>query len=888
LLEPRSVAVVGASDRPSSVGYVLLHNLRAGGFPGEVFAINDKRERVQGLACARSVRELDRPVDLALIAVPAASVPQVMRDCGKAGVKFAALLSAGFAERGPEGARLQADVLEIARAGGVRVLGPNCLGVLRPRAKLHAIFGNTRTRPGRLALVSQSGAVCTAILDWAEVQQIGFSAVLSLGAAADVGFGEVLDYLAGDGETDAILVYLEGVDHPRRFMSGLRVAARMKPVIAFKAGRMPAGAHAAVTHSAALVGDDAVFASALRRAGAVRVASFEELFFAAEILAGGRRTRGDRLAIVTNAGGLGVMAADRAADLGLPLATLGAATLAALDAALPPHWSHGNPVDLIGDAPPQRYAAAMSEVLADPGVDGVIALLSPQAMTEPVAVAENIAAASSASEKPVLCCFSGGAQVQKAHAVLAKHQLPNLPTPEAAVEAFGDLVSFERNQRLLLQVPGPLADERPADLDAARALVRDALEDGLTQLPIDRAKAVLRALRIEVTESLPAGHAAEAERAATKLGFPVALKVDSDALSHKSDVGGVRLGLHSEAAVREAFAEILAEARARAPNAELRGVTVERMHGKRSGRELFVGVSRDPALGPAIAFGAGGTLVELIGEHAVALPPLNRTLAQALIERSGVRKWLGTFRGMPPADLAALETVIMRVSELVCELPEVRELDINPLVVDEHGAIAVDARVVLQPTEPTAERYAHMAIEPFPTHLVRDIKLLDGTRVTLRPIRPEDAQMEQSFVRALSSEARHFRFRQGLVELTPPMLVRFTQIDYDREMALVALVDEQGSEREVGVARYVSNSDGESCEFAVVVADAFQGRGLGSELLKALAEVARQKGLLRMEGEVACDNEKMLVLMRELGFEVRPHPSDPALRLVELDLQRRA
>ncbi len=885
LFAPRSLAVIGASEQPGHVGQVLLANLRAAGFPGELYVVNPNHAQVQGLPSHPSVAALGRPLDLALIAVRAPLVPQVMRECGEAGVKSAVLLSAGFAEQGPEGERLQAEVLELAHRHGVRLLGPNCLGLLRPSAHLHAMFASTRTRPGRLALLSQSGAVCSAILDWAEAREIGFSSVVSLGAAADLGFGELLDYLALDAETEAILIYAEGVDHARRFMSGLRVAARMKPVVALKAGRRPAGARAAATHSGALVGDDAVFDSALRRAGAVRAQSFEQLFGAAELLARGLRTRGDRLAIVTNAGGLGVMAADRAADLGLPLAELRPQTLHALDAVLPAHWSHANPVDLVGDATPERYAKALRLTLDDPQVDGAIVLLSPQAMTAPPEVASALIKARAHSRKLLLTCFAGGAQVRPAQQLLIRNGLPHLSTPEAAVEAFADLYGFERNQRLLLQVPGPLSDPTPPDAQSGRMIVDAALAQGRTQLDLLEAKALLRAFRIPVTPSLRAADADEALVAAESLGLPVAMKIDSPELSHKSDVGGVRLGLRDGESVRAAFRELMAEAQTRAPAATLRGVTLEPMHGKRHGRELLVGVARDLAFGPAIGFGAGGTLVELIDDHAVALPPLNRLLARDMIERTRVRKLLGPIRGMPAADLDAIENVLLRVSELVCELPEVRELDINPLVADEHGALAVDARVVLQRPPAGLAAYDHVAIQPFPGRLARTLQLDDGRTIVLRPIRPEDAQIEQSFVRNLSPESRYFRFHQGMVELTAAMLVRFTQIDYDREMAFIAVTREGAAEQEIGVARYVERPDRRSCEFALVVADAWQGKGLGSALMAALIEVARDKGLQRMQGEVLAENSKMLVLMRELGFALHPHPEDAALRLAELELQ---
>jgi acetyltransferase len=880
LLRPRSLAVIGASQRPGSVGQILLQNLRAGGFAGELYAINDKRVEVQGVRCYPSMRALGRAVDLALIAVPAASVPQVMRECGQVGVQAVVLLSAGFREQGAAGERLQAEVLAIARQHHVRVLGPNCLGVSRPSAQLHAMFGKTRPRPGRLALVSQSGAVCTAMLDWAEAREIGFSAVVSLGAAADVGFGDVLDYLALDPETEAILLYVEGVEHARRFMSGLRVAARMKPVIALKAGRRPAGARAAASHTGALAGDDAVFGSALRRAGAVRVSSIEELFSAAELLASGQRAGGDRLAIVTNAGGLGVMAADRAADLGLPLAELQPDTRSKLDRVLPAHWSHANPVDLVGDATPERYTDALRLVLDDPQVDGVIALLSPQAMTAPNDAASAVIDASAHTGKPLLASFLGGAEVQAAHALFAKHHVPHLPTPEAAVEAFANLFAFERNQRLLLQVPPPLSDPRPPDIAAGRLIVEHALADGREQLTLPETKALLDAFHIPITPSLCARSPEQAEAAAQTLGLPVAMKIDSPELSHKSDVGGVRLDLRSPAEVRSAYQQMLQEVAQRAPSARLLGVTLESMHAKRFGRELLIGVSHDRVFGPVIGFGAGGTLVELIADQALALPPLNRLLARDLMQRTRVWRLLGSFRGMPPVDLDALEELLLRVSELVCEVPEIHELDLNPVVADEHGALTVDARVVLRQHPPTLKRYPHVAIEPYPAHLARDLQLADGRRVTLRPIRPEDAQREQSFVRNLSSESRYFRFRQGMVELTPRMLVRFTQIDYDREMAFIAVDDTT----EIGVARYVINRDERSCEFALVVADAWQGKGIGTALMTALIEVARAKGLHLMQGEVLAENGKMLALMHHLGFSVRPHPDDGALRWCELEL----
>lgn len=882
LFAPRSIAVVGASDRAGSVGQVVLHNLRTGGFAGRLYAVNDKRDTVQGLPSVPSVRDLAPPIDLALIAVPAARVATVIEDCGRAGVRTALVLSAGFAECGPEGAARQAELIRVARANRVRLIGPNCVGVVRPSANLHAFFGHTFARSGRLALVSQSGALCTAILDWAAAQEIGFSTVASIGAAADVGFGELLDYLALDTETDAILVYAEGIDHARAFMSGLRAAARMKPVIVLKAGRHAEARLAAASHTGALIGDDAVFDAALRRAGALRVSTLEELFSTAELLASGARTRGDRLAIVTNAGGLGVMAADRVAECNVALAKLGAETLAALDAALPAHWSHGNPIDLIGDAPPERYARALDAVLRDPGVDGALVLLSPQAMTQPDEVARYLIAKRAAAGKPVLACFTGGASVHSAQAMLAHAGVPELPSPEAAVDAFAHLANFQRNQQLLLQVPATAADGPPPDLDAARAVIAAARRERRSVLSLPESKALLAAFRVPVTACEIAQSADAAVAAAVRVGMPVAMKVHSPDITHKSDAGGVVVGLGSEQAVREAFAAITTRVAAREPNARILGVTVEPMHGKRSGRELLAGIASDPAFGPVIAFGAGGTLVELIADRCIALPPLNAEIARSMIDRTRVRRLLGTFRGMPEVDLTAIECVLLRLSELACELPDVSEVDINPLIADENGVVAVDARVVLREPQ-AAPRYAHVAIEPYPAQLTRELDIA-GERLTVRPIRPSDAAIERAFVHDLSFDSRYMRFHCGLVELSPAMLVRLTQIDYSREMAFIALRERAGREQAVGIARYVADNAAESCEFALTVADDLQGHGVGTALMRLLIEYARGKGLSRMFGYVLSENCKMLEVARALGFGVAPYDGDATLRVVTLQL----
>lgn len=877
---PRSIAVVGASERVGSVGAAVLGNLLQGNFKGEIFAVNPKHERVQGKLSLPSVEHIGKPVDLAVIATPAAAVPGIIRQCGEVGVRGAVILSAGFAEAGGDGARLQREVLADARRYGLRLVGPNCLGILRPGIGLNATFSKNVASPGNLALVSQSGALCTAILDWAATRAMGFSSVIALGDAADLDFGDVLDYLALDPETSSILVYVEGVRYARAFMSGLRSAARLKPVIVLKAGRSSEGIKAAVSHTGAMIGADDVFNAALERAGAVRAVTIDQWFTAAQVLARGYRSQGDHVAIITNGGGPGVMAADRAAEVQVKLANLAPETLTTLDGALPNHWSRGNPVDVLGDATPERYGIALKACLDDPGVDGVVVMLTPQAMTDPAAVARNVAEVAAGARKPVLGCWMGELQVQTGRELLAQAGIPQFDAPEAAVEAFAYLAAHFRNQQLLLQVPGPLADRSRPDVDGARMMIEAALAERRTMLSEVEAKAVLRAFGIPTVSSVIARSANEALVAAETLGFPVVLKILSPDITHKSDVGGVRLNIGNAQALRRSYGALMEEVQQQRPNARIDGVVVEQMVTSANGRELMVGVARDPVFGPVISFGAGGVLVEVTGDRAVALPPLNRVIIANLIGQTRAARLIGAFRHLPPVRLEALEQVLRRVSEMVCELPHIQELDINPLIADESGVVAVDARMVVALPGPDSDRYQHLAIHPYPTQLVTRWQSAEGIEVVLRPIRPEDAQIEQAFVRGLSPEAKYFRFMQALQELSPTMLVRFTQIDYDREMAFIAVTDVGGEETEVGVARYTARPDRESCEFAIVVADSWRGKGLGTRLMSALMESAKGRGLRVMEGEVLADNIEMLRLMARLGFSARVHEEDPGVRVV--------
>jgi len=884
LFEPDSVAIVGATARPGAVGEVLVRNMLESGYRGALYAVNPKHAKVQGLPCYPTVAKVPQRLDLAVIATPAATVPEVIEQCGRAGVRAAVVISAGFSETGVAGAKLERALLENARRHRLRVMGPNCLGLLRPERGLNATFARGAAHAGSLALVAQSGAVCTAMLDWARPNGVGFSSVVSLGGSTDIDFGEIIDYLIEDPKTEHILLYIEGVRNARRFVSGLRAAARVKPVIVMKVGRHPAGSRAAVSHTGAIVGLDDVFDAVVKRAGVVRVGTIGQMVAAAQALAAHVRPRGDRLAIVTNGGGPGVMAADRAADLGLPLAELSPPTLERLKAALPPAWSHGNPIDLIGDADAARYRAAVSACLDDDGVDGVLAILTPQAMTAPAEAAQAVIDAAKDSNKPVLACWMGEEQTAAARRSLLQARIPVFRTPDPAVQMFGHVSSFYRNQRALLQTPGPVAAQVPPDLDTARAIVDAALAERREVLSEMESKALLAAFHVPIAKTVVARSAHEAVLIAGETGFPVAMKIDSPDITHKSDVQGVRLNLGSAQAVQAAWQGIMDAAKRLRPEARVNGVTVEPMVRRAHGRELMVGVIRDPVFGPAIVFGTGGTAVEVHRDRAVALPPLNAFLIDEMIRGTRVAKLLGGFRRLPPVDMDALREVLLRVSEMVCELPELAELDINPLIADDAGAIAVDARAVLRPVASRRDRYGHMAIHPYPAHLVSAWQPHEGPRVTLRPIRPEDAEMEQAFVKNLSAETRYFRFMDTLRELTPQMLVRFTQIDYDREMAFVAVVGEGGRETEVGVARYVANPDGASCEFALVVADGWQRKGLGRRMMEQLIDVARARGLKAMVGHVLAENRGMLSLCQKLGFVVADSDEGPMVKRVTLAL----
>ncbi|MBP5987566.1 MAG: bifunctional acetate--CoA ligase family protein/GNAT family N-acetyltransferase [Azonexus sp.] len=884
LFEPKSVAVIGASDRENSVGNVIFKNILSSGYKGRLYAINHKHDTIQGQPAYKSIEEIGARVEMAVIATGPQTVPQLIEQCGRSGVRNVIVIASGFSEAGHIGAALERKVLEIARSYNVRILGPNCMGIIRPDLGLNATFTRISAAPGNLALVSQSGAMCSAVLDWAKANQVGFSSVISLGMTADVDFGEILDYLIYDSRTHYILMYVEGIRNARRFMSALRSAARIKPIILLKAGRHEAGAMATATHSGMAAVSDTVFDAAVRRAGVVRVQNVGQLFYAAKALASKFRPRGSRLAIITNGGGPGAMAADRAGDMGIPLAELTNETMAILNKSMPANWSHSNPIDIAGDATPERYRDAIMAVTQDANVDSTLVMLSPQAMTDPLAVAQAIIEVADKLNRSLICCWMGEEQVREARKLLEDAGIPAFRMPETAIELFHHISKYYSNQHLLLQTPEPTRQHGRPEAEGAKMLIEALLAERRKVLSEMESKAILRAFKVPVAQTMVARTATEALLLAEQIGFPIAMKVDSPDLPHKSDAGGVRLNIMNAPAVRNAYHDIIDTVQKRRPDAKINGVSIEPFLSRPNGRELMIGVFRDPIFGPVISFGAGGFDVEIFSDRSVALPPLNKFLARDLINSTRAAKILGQFHNMPPADVEAIIEVLLCISEMVCELPWIQELDLNPLIVDENGAIAADARIVIDHTASSSgDRYAHMSIYPYPVHLIQDWTMNDGKVVTIRPIRPEDADMEQEFVKNMSDESRYYRFMDTLRELTQTMLVRFTQIDYDREMALVATVpneSEPGKELQIGVARYVVNPDGESVEFALAVGDDWQKCGVGRKLMTALIECARMKGYRAVVGDVLSTNSKMFRLMTSLGFTIHPHPDDTAVKRV--------
>jgi acetyltransferase len=886
MFAPRSVAVVGASPREHSVGRTILRNLKAAGFDGPIHLVNPNHAEIDGVKTVATAADLP-DTDLLVITAPPATVPRIIADAGARGCAGAIVITAGLGSG--EGSLADAAV-HAAGAHRMRLLGPNCLGIQVPGARLDASFAARMSQPGELALISQSGAIVAGLVEWAAQRSVGFSGVISLGNQIDVDFGDLLDYFAVDKATRAIVLYIESISDAPKFMSAARAAARIKPVVVIKSGRHAQGAAAARTHTGALAGSDAVYDAAFRRAGLVRVFDLDELFNAAETLGHVHPFDGNRLAILTNGGGIGVLAVDRLIDLGGQLATLSADTVRSLDESLPPIWSKANPVDIAGDADADRYGTALDALLADPANDGVLVMNVPTAL----ASAGDAAAATIATvqaqraqrlpAKPVFAVWVG--DNGKAEAAFDAAGIPYFQSESDAVDGFMHLVRYRDGQNALMETPPSLPQDFAPDVEAARRIVRAAADSGRVWLDPIEITGLMAAYAIPIATATLARTPDEAVAAARPLlaHGAVAVKILSPDIVHKSDIGGVQLNLASEQAVHAAAADILARARTAKPEAQITGVTVHPMIVRPKARELIAGVADDATFGPIIVFGSGGTAVEVVNDKALALPPLDLGLARALIARTRVARILKGYRDVAAANIGAVALTLVKLSQLVADLPEVRELDLNPLLADRSGVIALDARVAVAKvtTRRRGSGHPRLAIRPYPKEWERDVPLRDGTTIRLRPIRPEDEPLYPPFLQQISPADLRLRFFAPVKNFGHGFIARFTQIDYARAMAFLALDQTSGEMLGVGRIHIMAHSD--TAEYAVLVRTDMKGRGIGWVLMQALIDYAGKEGLRALRGEVLADNLAMLRMCEELGFDITDDPDDFQIRIVTLPL----
>ncbi len=873
IFKPTRVAVVGATDREGSVGRTVLLNLKNSPYQGEVIPINPKHAEILGLRAYPAIGKVPGKVDLAVIITPAPTVPAVIHECREANVGSAVIISAGFKERGEEGAALEHQIQKDIQGTRLRIIGPNCLGVMNPLVGLNATFAHTMARKGNVAFLSQSGALLTAILDWSLREQVGFSAFVSTGSMLDVGWGDLIDYFGYDEGTKSILIYMESIGDARSFLSAAREVAITKPIIVIKAGRTAAASKAATSHTGAMTGSDEVFDAALRRSGVLRVPSISDVFYMAEVLSRQPRPQGPRLTILTNAGGPAVLATDALISHGGELAALSGESVQALNAFLPPHWSHGNPIDILGDADADRYARTLEIAINDPASDGLLVILCPQGMTDPAGVAERLRPYAHGHGKPVLASWMGGGLISKGESLLNSAGIPTFAYPDTAARAFDFMWQYTYHLRGLYETPA-IADspeESESRRSAAENLLRTVLMQDRTILTEFESKQVLALYGIPTVPTKIARTADEAEAVAREIGLPAVVKLHSETITHKTDVGGVRLNLATPEAVREAFDAIRFAVTEKVGAAAFQGVTVQPMI-KQEGYELILGSSVDPQFGPVILFGSGGQLVEVYRDRALALPPLNTTLAHRLIEQTRIYKALQGVRGRKPIDLNALESLLVRFSSLTVEVPRIKEIDINPLLASPDRLLALDARIVLYEKSAPDSALPRPAIRPYPAQYIWPWKMKDGSEVTIRPIRPEDEPLLVRFHATLSAETvylRYFHMEKLDTRVAHERLLRKCFIDYDREMALVAETQPSptGQREILGVARLTRERDTRDAEVAVLITDQVQHQGLGKEFLRRLIEIARAEKLTSISAHILPENRGMQGLAKTFGFQ---------------------
>ncbi|QFZ92075.2 bifunctional acetate--CoA ligase family protein/GNAT family N-acetyltransferase [Synechococcus elongatus] len=866
IFRPRRVAVVGASEKPGSVGRTLLWNLIQSPFGGTVYPVNPRRESVLGIQAYPNLHALPEPVDLVVIAIPAPKVPAIIADCVALGIRGAIVLSAGFKEIGPAGQALEAEIQQLARQGNLRLIGPNCLGLMNPLTGLNATFADGAAQPGNLAFISQSGALCTSILDWSRRENVGFSAFVSIGSMLDVSWGDLIYYFGDDPHTQSIVLYMESIGQARSFLSAAREVALSKPIIVIKAGRTAAAAQAAASHTGALAGSDAVLDAAFQRCGVLRVDSIDELFSMSEVLAKQPRPKGRRLTILTNAGGPGVLATDALIQGGGSLAPLAPETITALDRVLPAHWSHGNPIDVLGDATADRYGEAIQIAAADPNSDGLLVILTPQAMTDPSAIAQTLADYTAQSAKPILASWMGGDRVATGEALLNRAHISTFAYPDAAARTFNLLWQYSDNLNSLYETP-TLVPDPEQDPARVEAILEAALASDRTLLSELESKQILAAYGIPTIPGVIATTPAEAVAIAEDYGYPVVAKLHSHTITHKSDVGGVQLNLQNAIAVEQAFTAI----QSRVPEADFLGVCIQPQIAQQ-GYELIVGASLDPQFGPVLLFGSGGRLVEVYEDRALGLPPLNTTLAERLMEKTRIWTALQGIRGQAAVDLEALKALLVRFSRLVLEQPRIREIEINPLLATPGGGLlALDARVVLHPARCDRADLPRAAIRPYPSHYQTRVQLKDGQTVQLRPIRPEDEPLVVDFHRSLSEETVYRRYAH-LIKLDHRIrhtrLTRVCFVDYDQEMAIVAEREQNGQPQIIGIGRLSAIHGSRDREFAITISDAYQDQGLGRQILSHLIAIGRAEGCDRLIGWILQSNRAMIHLAEQLGFSL--------------------
>jgi acetyltransferase len=878
---PKNVAVLGATENPGSVGRTLLWNIMTSPFGGTVYPVNPKRTSVLGMKAYPSVTAIPEEIDLAVIVTPPPSIPALIKECGENGVRGAIVISAGFKEIGPEGAILEQKLLEEARAANIRVIGPNCLGVMSPLSGFNATFATTIARPGSVGFISQSGALCTAVLDWSLKEMVGFSSFVSVGSMVDVGWGDLIYHLGNDPKTRSIVIYMETIGNARAFLSAAREVALNKPIIVIKPGRTAAAAKAAASHTGSLTGSDEVLEAAFRRSGVLRVNNIADLFYMAEVLSKQPSPKGPRLTIVTNAGGPGVLATDALITGGGELAELTPATIEEYNQVLPATWSHNNPVDIIGDASPERYAKALEIAAKDPNSDGMLVILTPQAMTDPTRIAEQLKPLAKQEGKPVIASWMGGVDVAAGEEILNRANIPTFPYPDTAARAFNYMWQYSYNLRGLYETPAMPEDS--ADWTPDRKLVQDIVSrvrgerrEILTEF---ESKQVLAAYGIPTAATYIATDAAAAVKCAAKIGYPVVLKLYSETITHKTDVGGVQLNLQSAEGVEKAFNAIQKSVTEKAGAQHFQGVTVQPMVKLKDAYELIIGSSLDPQFGPVLLFGTGGQLVEVFKDRALGLPPLNTTLARRMMEQTKIHKALKGVRGRKPVDLAALEVLLVRFSALVAEQRWIKEIDINPLLASPDGLIALDARVVVHGPDVKMEDIPKTAIRAYPTRYVAPWTLKDGTVVNIRPIRPEDEPAMVKFHETLSERTVYLRYfhLMNLEQRTQhERLTRICFIDYDREMALVAerRNPETGECEILGVGRMMKVHGSAEGEVAVLVSDRWHGRGLGKELLSRLLLVGADEKLTKLTADILPDNRDVMRICEKLGFSLQHSVDD--------------